>query len=195
LYGFFRDLGCTSLGINIEEEIGTHQGQELRPEDVARFWSDLFEAWQADLSLEIREFRYVLSWLNAAVEGNLDQPVPTDVFPSIGWNGDVVLLSPELLGATAAHGDFVVGNVLRDDLSSIIQRGKRAPYVADYLLGMEQCSKTCQYFSYCRGGQAANKLFELGTAAGTETAYCRRSKQQPVESALAALGRDSRMRA
>lgn len=186
-YEFFCELGCTSLGINIEEKIGIHQGHEKRREDVARFWDELFEVWQKDLSLEIRELRYVLSWMNATVGGNRNQEVPVDIFPTIGWNGDVVLLSPELLGATAVHGNFVIGNVLHEELVNILERGKKSSYVTDYLLGIERCESTCQYFSYCRGGQAANKLFELGSAAGTETAHCRESKQQPLESVLAGL--------
>jgi uncharacterized protein len=42
-----------------------------------------------------------------------------DPIPTVAWNGDVVLLSPELLGAhSARYGDFIAGNVLSTPTTS-----------------------------------------------------------------------------
>ena len=43
--------------------------------------------------------------------------------------------------------------------------------------GVQRCAHTCAYFDFCRGGAPANKLFEHGDFVGTETLYCRFTKQ------------------
>ncbi|MCX5346038.1 hypothetical protein [Streptomyces atratus] len=49
---------------------------------------------------------------------------------------------------------------------------------------MTNCREHCDYFAYCRGGQAANKYFETGRLDGTETTYCRTSKINLMEGIL-----------
>jgi uncharacterized protein len=190
LYAFFRELGCNFLGINVEEKIGAHLNLKVEESEVARFWEEFAQEWCDDPSLEVREFADALYWMNAAIEEKLPKETKFDIFPSIAWNGDIVLLSPELLGATKEiYGGFSVGNILHEDLRDILTCGRNAPYVTDYLRGVDRCRETCQYFSYCRGGQAANKIFELGTADGTETDFCRYSKQRSLDALLKIMER------
>src|SRR5258708_32543924 len=74
-----------------------------------------------------------------------------------------------------AFRDFITGNVRSEDLGSIVERGKTAPYVDDFVRGLDRCRMQCEYFSTCYGGQPGNKFFELGTLDGTETSFCRNS--------------------
>ncbi len=104
-----------------------------------------------------------------------------DLIPAIAWNGDVVLLSPELLGITdAAYDDFVAGNVMTDTLPTILHRAGDLRYVQEFLVGLEQCKATCEFFSYCQGAHAGDRYFEHGTFTATETEHCQTSAQAPV---------------
>ena len=113
------------------------------------------------------------------------QSLQYDPFPTIGWNGDVTVLSPELAGIESSiYSDFVVGNVLTQSLVDIISASANAEYVKDFFTGVGSCKETCTFFEFCMGGQASNKFFELGTTNGTETTFCRNSKQYPLMALL-----------
>ncbi|MBI2475808.1 MAG: SPASM domain-containing protein [Candidatus Taylorbacteria bacterium] len=148
--------------------------------------SQLFIEWNRNPQVKVREFTNVLRWMGS-LTGELESiPNKTDIFPTIGWNGDVVLLSPELLGARYDENkNFVVGNIIRESLAEILERGQSSRYVQEYRAGVQQCERECKFFLYCRGGQASNKFFELGQIAGTETQHCRNSQQKPLETILA----------
>jgi uncharacterized protein len=189
LYEFFCELGCTSVGINIEEREGANQSREVCDDSrVTCFWQDLFEAWQAKPMIRIREFDYVISWMNAVCSDQIESKSfarNLDIFPTIGWNGDVVVLSPELLGAKCLYYDnFTIGNINKEPLDRIISRAQSAKYVSDFLNGVRSCKELCPYFSFCGGGQASNKYYELGLTSGTETSYCRNSKIRLVDAVL-----------
>jgi uncharacterized protein len=189
IFRFFCDLGCSSLGINIEETVGTHFTETLSEDSaVRRFWGALFTEWQANPVLEVREIRHLLSWMRSIVDGEL-QPEPTvDLLPSVAHSGDVVLLSPEFVGVSDSIGrGFVVGNVLRESLSSILARSASIPYVADYASGVKRCHSTCEYFGGCGGRSAANKYFETGSTDATLTRYCANSTQLPLQAILDSL--------
>lgn len=191
LFTFFCELGCTALGINIEEEEGINKSRFIcDDEKVTLFWANLFSAWQSNPAIEIREFRYVLSWAKAVNDGLIKQFLEHDfdIFPTITWNGDVIVLSPEFAGhKSEKYGSFVVGNVLEKPLMEILADAMDLPYVVDYRLGVKQCQKECKYFSFCQGGQASNKFFELNTTNGTQTVCCRNSKQRLIDAVLRVL--------
>lgn len=189
IYGFFAGLGCDSLGINLEEQIGTNTSSADDEENVTRFWRELFAAWEQNPRVQIREFKNMLHWMGNITGDTKPIPEKTDIFPTIGWNGDVALLSPELLGVKSPmHDNFVVGNVAEEPLQKILTRGQNATYVNEYRAGVRRCQTECKFFSYCRGGQASNKFFELGQIAVTETRHCRNSQQKPLETILEFLG-------
>lgn len=187
IYGFFRDLGCSSVGFNIEEREGVNsEAPGCNGEDVYRFWSDLFLAWKQGPNLGIREFRQILLWMSSVCTDNLSVLEDThDIFPTVGVDGSVVVLSPELLGGKSSHyNDFIVGNVLRTGLLQILREAESRGYVQEFLAGVEKCRQQCPYFSYCGGGQASNKFYELGRLDVTETEFCRNSKQRLVDAVL-----------
>ena len=53
--------------------------------------------------------------------------------------------------------------------------------------GVEMCRQECPYFAFCGGSAPANKFFENGTFASTETMSCRLQKQVCLDVTLAWL--------
>lgn len=189
LYHFFVDLGCTSLGVNIEEQLGVHTiSVRDNGTRVTEFWRELFAAWQENPVIRMREFDRMLPSLATLTDDQIQTPEVYDIFPSVAWNGDVVLLAPEFLNTIAPRYDnFVVGNIINNDLQTIIERGKGTTYVEDFVLGVNRCQEECEYFSLCYGGQAGNKFFEHGTTNVTETAFCRNSEKRLADAILKEL--------
>ena len=113
-------------------------------------------------------------------------PRRLDPIPTVGYDGSVVLLSPELAGFTdPRYGDFASGNVLRTPLHEIIARAPAGTAGSrDFLAGVEPCRATCPYFGFCGGAHAANRYFEHGRFTGTETDHCRNSKIRLLEGVL-----------
>lgn len=187
IYTFFSELGCSRIGINIEEIEGINRRLVCDDSGVTEFWRQLFQAWKRDPKIEVREFRRAFDWMQLVCEGTTRVP-KVDLLPTIGYNGDVVLLSPELYGAKSVrYKDFIVGNIFSDSLKQIIQRGQNESYVQDYFEGVKRCAETCSYFSFCGGGQASNKFYECGTTNATETVHCRNSRQRLVDALLSSL--------
>ncbi|MGQ0839367.1 cyclophane-forming radical SAM peptide maturase AmcB [Actinokineospora sp.] len=188
---FFSDLGCTWVGLNIEAQEAANVGG-LPPafEQVRRYWRDVFEWSAANPDMVIREVRSVFGFLG------LDADVRStdgrhDLIPTIGWDGDVILLSPELLDVEAPEYDnFVVGNVNDDPLTAILNRASDVRYVGEFMDGLEACKKTCEFWDLCQGAHAGNRFFEHGTFTATETRHCQTSFQAPAL-ALADLMRES----
>lgn len=189
-YEFFVGLGCTSLNINIEEREGLNRyAAALADEKVRAFWVGLFRAWRANPVLRIREFDDGLGWMEA-ICGDLSRIIRPvrDMWPTVAFDGSVVVLSPELMAVNEnERHHFVVGNVLEAPLGDIVRRAMNAEYVRQFWEGTAECRRICPYYSYCGGGQASNKYFELGTTKGTETAHCRHSRQAVVDAVLNSL--------
>jgi len=191
LYDFFSKLNCASLGINIEEEEGANREGGIRDTDAVHlFWEELYSAWQTKPTLRIREFDNVLGYAKSVIDGNGKDcnNEEMDIFPTIAWDGDVVVLSPELLGADCPqHENFVVGNMYKESLNDILHRAKQVSYVRDFERGVDRCRAMCAYFSFCGGGQASNKYYELGMLDGTETSFCRNTRQSLLDAVIARL--------
>lgn len=192
LFDFFNSLGCHRWGINIEEKEGINQDLDnLSPQSVKKFWTELFKLWIANPRIIIREFQNFLDFAQYGL-ANLDDSwlnqVQEDWFPTIAWNGDVVLLSPEFAGVKSVmYDDFFAGNVLEVELGTIVNNAPGLRYVIDYREGVMSCKSTCRYFAFCRGGQASNKFFENGTLVSTQTNFCLNAKQLLFESIVSVV--------
>lgn len=186
-YSFFCELGCSSLNVNIEEREGLNKNAAGLPDEaVASFWRRLFAVWRERPVLRVREFDRMLAWLSAGP--NAEIRGPRDVWPTVSFDGDVIILAPELAGADAStRRQFVVGNVLERALGEIVADASTTAYVADFWAGVGDCREQCAYFSYCGGGHASNKFFELGSTRGTETEYCRHSYKLVVDNVIESL--------
>ncbi|GAA3298305.1 GRRM system radical SAM/SPASM domain protein [Dactylosporangium vinaceum] len=189
LYGYFLDLGCEVLGINIEEQEGVNARANAFADDAVRaFWAELVAAWRVDPRIHVREIEWTLRYAEAVLTDRADGLLPAtlDPIPTIAADGRVFLLSPELAGFTDPHyGDFSSGSVLTTPLASILARAATsAPWIGEYLDGVESCRRTCPYFGFCGGAHAANRYFEHGRFDGTETNHCRNSKIRLLEGVL-----------
>lgn len=187
-YEFFLALGCKNLCVNIVESEGVNKEKNhLSALSVKRFWRELFEEWKDNPALRIREFDKSLGWLNPdrsrAGHKKESAVAVRDMWPTVAWNGNVVMLSPEFLSVEPEiRKEFFVGNILEKPLYEIVSDSFNAEYVKDYFLGVVKCSGTCNYFSFCGGGRASNKYFELGKINTTETEECRNTKMLLVDS-------------
>jgi len=188
LYDYFLDLGCDVLGVNIEETEGVNTRTNARDAGaVTGFWAELVAAWRRDPRIHLREVEWSLRYAGAVLAGTADDLLPRrlDPIPTVGHDGSVVVLSPELAGFTDPHyGDFTSGNVLTTPLGEILADAAGTPWVGEFLTGVEACRTSCAYFGFCGGGHAANRYFELGRFDGTETEHCRNSKIRLLEGVL-----------
>lgn len=180
LLDFFENLGVTGVGFNIEELEGANDDRQTIPSELVRFfWRKMFDRLDTGSPLRVREADRLLGYLADARAGRKDRwdTVLHDPIPTVGTNGDVVVLSPELLGVKDdRYSDFVIGNVLDQTLAAILNRAADTSYVREYTKGVRRCRQECEFFAFCQGGQASNKYFEHGDFTVTETAYCRNSK-------------------
>jgi uncharacterized protein len=188
LYDYFLDLGCDVLGVNIEEMEGVNTRLNAHPAPaVTGFWSELMAAWRRDPRIHLREVEWSLRFAAAVLDDTADELLPRrlDPIPTIGYDGSVILLSPELAGfSDPRYGDFTSGNVLTVPLPEILAAAADTPWVAEFLTGVESCRSSCPYFGFCGGGHAANRYFEHGRFDGTETDHCRNSKIRLLEGVL-----------
>jgi len=67
-----------------------------------------------------------------------------------------------------------------DTLPAILRRAGDLRYVREFLVGLERCQATCEFFAFCQGAHAGDRYFEHGTFTATETGHCRTSVQALV---------------
>ncbi|MEU1585436.1 cyclophane-forming radical SAM peptide maturase AmcB [Micromonospora sp. NPDC005710] len=183
LIDFFTGLpGCESVGFNIEEQEGADRAPVS--EDAAyRFWQRLIERRVGGSPLRIRDVDRLADYLAAARAGRVDH-APYEPIPTVSWDGQVVLLSPELLGITEPrYGDFIAGNVLHQPITAMLAGAGDLGYVAEFIAALNDCADHCAFYDFCRGAQAGNRYFEHATFTAHETAYCRTTRQALVRAA------------
>ncbi|MFD3337385.1 cyclophane-forming radical SAM peptide maturase AmcB [Streptomyces sp. NPDC058700] len=188
LYRFARETGAASLGVNLAEHKGVNDMAGQQPgQAVVAFWQTLAACWQADPVIRIREFEQAYSYIRAELAGSAHERAarPVNALPMVTFDGELVPMAPDLAGfSSPRHGPFTAGNVLRTPLARLMAEASDVPWVAEALNGVSACRSSCEYFAYCRGGQAANKYFETGRLDATETTYCRTSKISLMEGIL-----------
>jgi uncharacterized protein len=136
---------------------------------------------------EVREFhglaRFITSGDPCFLSGNQEN-APLAIV-TIDCAGNLSAFSPELLGAKSErYGDFLLGNVLHEDLDAIVAGRAFRRLQADVAKGVARCRETCGYFGLCGGGSPSNKFFENGSLASTETMHCKLSKMAIVDAVL-----------
>ncbi|WP_372410845.1 cyclophane-forming radical SAM peptide maturase AmcB [Streptomyces luteireticuli] len=184
LLHFLAELGCRSVGFNIEETEGVNT-ERLPPhrEQAQEFWQRVLAWSRRHEGLAIRELDRLSEYLDLTRSGRWQEwdRRRLDPIPTVTWSGDVVLLSPELADTTdAAYDDFLAGNVREQTITQMLRKAHRLRYVREFLSGLESCRAECEFFDFCRGAQAGNRYFENGSLDTTETNYCRVSRQALV---------------
>jgi uncharacterized protein len=192
-FWFFVENGIKRVAFNIEELEGHHRLSSVFTDNgltlFKRFMSRLYALCiQNPGLLSVREF---VPGLLVKQNGKFDRPPNQQNLPlaiiSIAENGDFSTFSPELLGyKDRQYGDFILGNVNRDDLSEALVKPEFAMLAHDISVGVERCRIECDYFAFCGGGAPANKYFELGSFASSETNFCRFTKKAIIDVLLEA---------
>jgi len=145
--------------------------------------------------LRVREFD---STLAAILHGNTETLPPmqeTTPFTiiSVDYEGNFSSFSPELLGLRSAHyGNFTLGNVQTDALAAVTHSPRFTALYTDITAGIKKCRQECSYFGFCGGGAPANKYFENGSFASTETLFCRLTRKALLDVVLEKVGRAGR---
>jgi uncharacterized protein len=199
MFDFYQAHGITDLGFNVEEEEGIHASSSLStvsPGSFTRFMQEFCTRMeQKQFPIVVREFEESL----AAIKGHetcvplSNQAVPFGII-SIDVRGYVYTFSPELVGySNGEFPTFAIGNIFHDNFSDLCESPVLKKMWAQIAEGVERCRLTCDYFPICGGGAPANKVFENGTFASTETMYCRFSKKQVADFVLSTIeARDPR---
>ena len=196
LYAFFAEHDIRRVAFNVEEDEGQAGGSSLDadPETAARyarFLEGFITCMQADPDpFWCREVQNVHGLLRQSHDdrANNTQIVPFSIV-SVGVRGELSTFSPELLGAEAAsYDDFVFGNVHDGGLHRMQDNSAFQRAAEEISRGVAACSAECAYFEVCGGGAPANKFFELGRFDGTETLYCKLTRQITLEVVLASMG-------
>ena len=199
IYSFFKDLGVTKLGLNIEEIEGIHTQSSLSMDDsalelVASFYTQLYERQLADdKPLHIRELDDAKRKLLAipldyfSLHGTTQQNNPYQII-SVDIDGNFSTFSPELLGQNdEAYEKFILGNVHQTGFRSAIDGALFKKWYGEIQLGIHNCEEKCPYFSFCGGGVPANKYYENASFESTQTIQCKYSIQTPLEIIMSRL--------
>jgi uncharacterized protein len=98
---------------------------------------------------------------------------------SIDVHGNVYSFSPELMGyATRAYPTFSLGKLTEKTFEEMLESSTLTRMQTEIDNGVENCRRGCDYFQVCGGGSPANKIFENGSFASTETMHCRLARQE-----------------
>jgi uncharacterized protein len=195
LFDFYQEQQIRSVAFNVEEIEGPHTtssllGVEMR-ERFRRFFARFMDlALAADPLLPVREYQTSAGALlgpRYGIGSRTQENKPWAIV-NVDCEGNFGTFSPELLGLSSPrHGSFALGNVATDSLEAIRASPRFALLEEEIERGVEQCRQTCPYFAFCGGGPPANKFFEKGTFATTETLFCRLHKQVCLDVTLARL--------
>jgi uncharacterized protein len=201
LFDFYQVNGIGSVGFNVEEIEGPHTGSSLQeagtPERFRRFLTRFLTlARSADPPLLVREFETSAAVLLAARRygpaARTQENKPWAIV-NVDCEGNFSTYSPELLGVSSpTDGGFTLGNVSTDPLEAVIASARFRQLEEEIGRGVEMCRESCAYFPFCGGGPPANKYFENGTFASTETLFCRLHKKVCLDVSLALLEQDAK---
>jgi uncharacterized protein len=195
LFDFYQEQQIPTVAFNVEEIEGPHTtssllGVEMR-ERFRRFFSRFMDlALAADPPLAVREFDTSVCALRGPryTQGSRTQENRPWAIVNVDCEGNFSTFSPELLGISSPrHGSFALGNVACDSLESVIALERFQALEKEIRRGVERCQQSCPYFAFCGGGPPANKFFETGTFAATETLFCRLHKQVCLDVTLGML--------
>lgn len=179
---FFTALGCESVGFNIEEQEGSDR-PAVDERAAYRFWWKLLQRRHAGSPLRVRELERLTDYVTTTRIGAIRRR-PVDPIPTVAYQGDTVVLSPELLGVRDGHyGDFLAGNVLQTTIPAMLAEVNRLRYVTEFANALHTCATGCPFYDFCGGAQAGNRYFEHGTFTTAETTYCRNTRQALVRAA------------
>jgi uncharacterized protein len=197
LFDFYQDHGIVDVGFNVEEIEGPNTSSSLlgprMKERFQRFFTRFLElAYSADPPIAVREYETSAGAILQARYGpgsRTQENKPWGIV-NVDCDGNFSTYSPELLGLSSPrHGNFALGNVATHRLEDVVATEHFQRLETEIRQGVDRCREQCKYFAFCGGGPPANKYFENGTFASTETLFCRLHKQVCLDVSLARLER------
>ena len=199
MFDFYVEEGIERVCFNVEESEGGHVSQSFGDAGIEdAYYRFLGEFWRIAAAAPgkitfLREIEQAVQQVIRPKEAPFrNQLVEGFAITSMDCAGNVSTFSPELLGLKSpAYDDFILGNIYRDAFTDLRRSPVLARMQADIDAGVAMCRERCEYFSVCGGGEPVNKLFENGSFASTETAYCRVTKMRATDLVLDALERMS----
>jgi len=197
IFRFYLANGVEHVCFNVEEQEGVHEETSLARGQCEVLYRRFMERF-LDLVTENKEIKSVREFglafgaiLASANENRINPQIRPLAIVTVAANGDFTTFSPELLGMEDAHfGDFVLGNVLNNDLCDIMGDKKFKDMHGQIQAGVRKCRDECTYFPVCGGGAPANKLYENGSFETTETIFCRYTVQIIADIALQACEKE-----
>jgi uncharacterized protein len=198
LFDFYLANRIHSVGFNVEEIEGPHKVSSLQQagttERFRRFLKRfLMLSHSADPPLRIREFEESAAALvggGRCEPGARTQENKPWAIVNVDCDGNFSTYSPELLGVDISTPRFTLGNVATDSFESVANSARFRDLEEEISRGVRMCQDQCAYFPFCGGGAPANKYFENGTFASTETLSCRLHKKVTIDVTLELLERD-----
>jgi uncharacterized protein len=200
LFDFYQANGIGSIGFNVEEIEGPHTTSSLQragtPERFRGFLTRFLTlARSAEPPLLVREFETSAAALlgpHCCGPGARTQENKPWAIVNVDCEGNFSTFSPELLGLSSlTHGTFALGHVAADSLETVRTSARFQRLEEEIGRGVEMCRASCTYFPFCGGGPPANKYFENGTFASTETLFCRLHKKVCLDVTLTMLEQDA----
>ncbi|NDJ21701.1 GRRM system radical SAM/SPASM domain protein [Nostoc sp. B(2019)] len=179
MFNFFMENDIRKVGFNIDEKIGSHESSSFEnlgtEERYFTFIKRFYELVKStNFYLKIREFEELKNKICHGISNEIKGQFTPFTIISIDYQGNFSTFSPELSSMKSSiYGDFILGNVKYDTFESACETYRFQRINQDIQAGVELCQHTCPYFSVCGGGSPANKYFENGFFASSETIYCR----------------------
>ena len=189
LYDFFTKIGVRELGLNIDEAEGGYSESSMSAvtrERYVRFLTHFYQLCAKDgHRISVREFTQASQVLQGSmfhsetVSSTENNPLS---IINIDVDGNVSTFSPELIGNSAPeYSDFLFGNIQEIEFEELYSHPAFLRLNAAIQRGVENCRKSCSYYSVCGGGAPANKWFENGSFESTETTFCLFKKKYLVD--------------
>lgn len=194
LFEFYQSEGIDRVCFNVEEIEGININSTLVSKETEinfkHFLANFMDYMQkTQYPIWVREFAYSLG----TILKTENSPIPNQqVMPlaivSIDVNGNLSTFSPELLGfSSKPYGNFSFSSLQNGGIAEMLNSEFFQAAYHDITQGVKECQKNCEWFNWCGGGAPANKLFENGSFASTETMYCRLTKKVLLETVLDAI--------
>jgi uncharacterized protein len=174
---YMAALAPRSLGINVEESEGPHTSSALGDETfLSRFrsFADCLTVWSAGTGIPVRELRSIDQIMRDRPRWVRNtQNVPGAII-TVTVDGTLSTFSPELAGQQDARlKSLSIGNVFDTDILGKLANCGSGEIADSIRRGVARCRAECAYFMFCGGGAPANKFYENGCFASTETLKCR----------------------
>ena len=194
---FFLAEGIGDVGFNMEEIEGVNNASSLQDAtDItaryARFLDRALQRAHSSGKLRVREEHNIREMLVAPNFGMLtgnDQNTPFAIL-TVTHDGTISTFSPELAGLRHPRlGSYALGNVRTSTLQEILSDPRWHALSTEVADGVDACARECPYFRLCLGGSPSNKIAENGSAASTDTLFCRLTQMAVAEVVLRRLDR------